>query len=177
MDHFLDAAPAPTAAQLAKIEAIKAEANRKRAAEEESFQRCDTDGFLSQWALNIGAQKNDAEARLLANGGYHQFPVLVYDKTGEVVATKIYEFADTFRPDQWNQPVQRKWRLPDELAADLGRKWIPVAGRKNSRIQKQLGLKEELRWFRAEVVISSRGKSTGLSGAANAFVETVKVGN
>lgn len=166
-------APTPTPEQVAEAAALRAEAQENLRREEESFQRSDTDGFLTQWALSIGATKRRRQAELLDHGGTAQFPVLVYE--GEVVATKVYKFADTHRPDQWNAPMQHKWRLPDELAAKLGRKWIPTGSK--SRVQKQLGLTEELRWFPAyaEITTGNR-KSTGLSGAANAYVAVFKKG-
>jgi hypothetical protein len=93
------------------------------------------------------------------------------------VAHKVHVFADTFAPDQWNHPVVRKWRLPGDLAAAAGRTWVPVAGLKASRVQKQLGLHEEDRWFPAYAKITTgRKKSTGLGGCANAYVAVFKEG-
>jgi hypothetical protein len=177
MTMFLTEAPAPTAEQIAQIEALTAEGKRALEMKEESFQRCDTDGFLSQWASGITADLNREKANLLKTGGYSQFPVLC-DAEGKVLASKIYRFADKFRPDQWNAPMVRKWKLSDEDAAKYGRKWIPVAGYSGkSRIQKQMGLHEESRWFPAIAKITTGGrKSTGLSGCANAFVAVFKVG-
>jgi hypothetical protein len=176
MEAFLTEAPAPSAEQLAEIAKLDSEGRRALEMKEESFQRCDTDGFLSQWAHGITADLNREKVKLLKTGGYHQFPVLC-DADGNVVASKVYRFADTFRPDQWNAPKVRRWRLPDDLAAKAGRKWIPVAGYKASRVQKQLGFHEELRWFPAIAKITTGGrKSTGLSGCANAFVAVFKVG-
>lgn len=175
LETFYTEAPKPTAEQLARIEALKADAQRQREAKEESFQRCDTDGFVSQWALGIGAEKRDAEAKLLANGGCARFPVLC-DADGNVIATKVHKFHDKFRPDQWNAPMKEMWRLPDELAEKHGRKWVPCAGYSGkSRIQKQLGLHEEDRWFPAHAKITTGGrKATGFSGMANAFVAVFK---
>jgi hypothetical protein len=176
MTMFLNEAPAPTAEQLAQIEALDASRKRDLEIKEESFQRSDTDGFLSQWASGINADLSREKANLLKTGGYSQFPVLC-DAEGKVLAEKVYRFADKFRPDQWNAPMVRRWKLSDEDAAKYGRKWIPVAGYKASRIQKQLGLHEESRWFPAVAKITTGGrKSTGLSGCANAFVAVFKVG-
>lgn len=171
MTQYFENAPQPTEKQIAKIAELKASAADARRREQESFERCDTDGFLSQWALTMTARKNDAEVKLLEHGGCAAFPVLVFN--GEVIATKIYEFADTFRPDHWNAPMQQKWRIPDELVSVIGRKWVPVGGK--SRVQKQLGLEEQTRWFPARAVIASRGKATGLSGAASVYIAIEKV--
>ena len=171
MYTYFAEAPKPTEAQVAKAAELRAQAIDNLRREEESFQRCDTDGFLSQWALNIGADKLRRQASLLDNGGCATFPVLVYGD--EVVATKVYAFPNKHRPDYWNDPQDYKWRLPDELAEKLGRKWIPVGER--SKVQKQLGLHEEMRWFPAYVEITTGGrKNTGLSGCANAYVAVFK---
>jgi hypothetical protein len=171
--QYLDAAPAPSAEHLAAIAKAEQEAKDQRARAEESFQRSDTDGFLSQWASNIGAELNDEKVKLWRNGGWAQFAVLVYQ--GKVIATKVWEFPDTFAPDQWNNPMKRMWRVPDELVGTIGRKWIPYG--EGSRVQKKLGLSQERRWMKAEAKITTGGrKSTGLSGCANAFVAVFKYG-
>lgn len=157
--------PKPTQEQLAKIEELREQAFRYRKAKEDSFQQCDTDGFVSQWAHGINAQKLDREIKVLENGGYDLFPVLC-DEDGRVIADHIFEFKN-----RYGFSSDLKWRLPDDLAEKLGRKWVPVGS--NSRVQKALGLHEERRWFKATACIRSNG--TGISGAATAFVTTRKV--
>lgn len=170
---YFDEAPKPNAKQLAELERMKAEAKRQRQSAEDSFQRSDTDGFLSQWASQIGAELNDAKAKLLENGGCATFNVLMHGD--RVVADKVYTFADRFAPDHWNNPVVRKWKLPPDLASQLGRTWVPYGD--TSKVQKQLGLRQVLKWFPAEAKITTGGrKSTGLSGCANAFVAVFKLG-
>lgn len=166
---YLDKAPAPTEAQLKKIEQLEQEAKDALRREEDSFQRCDTDGFLSQWANRMTADLNRKKIELLKNGGYHQFPVLVDTKTGEVVADHMYTFQDKFAPE-WTGSVVKRWKVHAEV---YGKTWIPVGSK--SRIQKKLGLHEEYRWFPAYAEITTGGrKSTGLSGCANAFVGVFK---
>jgi hypothetical protein len=158
-------APKPTAAHLAEIARLEAEAQRAREAKERSFQRCDTDGFLSQWAHGMTAQKADMQKQILKNGGYARFLVLC-DEDGNVVADREYRFKNPY-----TYGVDCKWRLPDDLAEEKGRKWIPVGA--NSRVQKQLGLHEESRWFPARAAIA--GEGTGLSGCANAYVTAERI--
>lgn len=161
--------PAATPEQLTKAAALRVSADRSNRSAEESFQRSDTDGFLSQWASNIGADKDRRNADILENGGCAQFPVLC-DAEGNVVANRVYLFANQHAP--WQGP-NRRWRLSDELAAKLGRKWIPVTGyRGKSRIQTTLSLHEESRWFPAyaKLTVPAGSKSTGLGGCANAYV-------
>lgn len=44
---------------------------RRRAAE--SFERCDTDGFLSQWANEVGAKQHDLDALIAEQDGTYLF--------------------------------------------------------------------------------------------------------
>ena len=171
--QFVTAKPVPTADQLAQAERLEQEAKDNRRRSAESFDRCDTDGFLSQWALDIGADLNRRKAELLRDGGFAQFPVLC-DAAGNVIATRVYKFPDKY---SFSGGYVRRWRLPDELAAKAGRKWIPVRDIGESRIQKQLGLHEEDRWFPAYAKITTGGRNDrGLSGCANAFVGVFKQG-
>jgi hypothetical protein len=164
--EMLKEMPTPTAEQLAAAEKCEAEAKASSEKSRESFERCDTDGFLSQWAHDMQHDLKMAEARLLRNGGHALFPVLC-DADGNVVATKVYEFPDRNR--SWI--TVRRWRLPNELAEKAGRKWLPFG--LNSRVQKKLGYHEEDRWFPAYVKLTTGGrKSTGFAGCANAFVGT-----
>jgi hypothetical protein len=154
--------PQPTAEQIARAQAIRANAQRQREAERESFERCDTDGFLSQWAHSIGAQKDDLAAKILEQGGYARFPVLV-DQDGEVVADREYRFANRAAP--WKTDIV--WRV-DEVR--FGRRWVPAGDR--SRVQKALGLREESRWFPAAAAILGGGK--GIAGASSCYVGPVR---
>ncbi len=55
---------------------------------EESFERSDTDGALTQWALGINAQKARMEAELESAGNVSEFPVLC-DLSGNEVPAKV----------------------------------------------------------------------------------------
>ena len=63
-----------------------AQANRDEAAA--SWERCDTDGFVSQWASGITAQLHSAQARLTDNGGRAEFAAL-FDLEGNLVPAKL----------------------------------------------------------------------------------------
>ena len=93
----------------------------------ESFQRCDTDGFMSQWAHDVMAQVHLDKAKDIENGNMAMFGGL-YDGDRRVMAKII----DT--------KFGASWLLSDEEAAKYGRKFVPVGT--NSRVQKQLGLSE-----------------------------------
>lgn len=160
--------PAPTSDQLTEIAKLEAEARKCHQDAEDSFQRCDTDGFLSQWAAGISARLYETKAQILRTGGYSQFRVLC-NADGEVIADRIYIFINQFA----GYGTVTRWRLPDDLAAKYGRRWVPTAGYSGkSRVQKQLGLHEEQRWFPAYAKITTPpgAASTGLAGCANAYV-------
>jgi hypothetical protein len=170
---MLTTAPAPTAAQLAKIAELEARATRAVEAERESFDRCDTDGFLSQWSHSMTRDLAQANARILENGGHAPFPVLC-DASGEVLATVVFTFENP-HPRGWGIQCRDMWRLGDALAEKHGRKWVPCGS--GSRVQKQLGLHEETRWFPAfaKLTVGRGQRSTGLGGCANAFVATFRI--
>lgn len=54
----------------------------------ESFERCDTDGFLSQWAANTMAAIYDKCAAIVANDGYYEFSQL-YNLEGNPVNARL----------------------------------------------------------------------------------------
>jgi hypothetical protein len=167
MTAYLTEAPSPTERQLAKIAELEADKRRSRELSEASFQRSDTDGFLTQWAHDITARLDESKIELLRHGGHARFPVLC-DADGNVVADRIYKFPNSRAP--W-LTVER-WKLPNDLADRLGRRWIPVAGHSGkSRVQKALGLHEDMRWMPAYAKITTGDReSRGLSGCANAYV-------
>lgn len=151
---------------MSKAEELRKQASEHYAKAEESFQRSDTDGFLSQWANTITAQKKEVQAIIEENGGKYEFPAL-FDGDRRVDAKKIrgrFGFV---------------WLLSDEEEERYGRKFIPfddshqdperIAGRlRRSSVQLDLGLHQALEWAPAKAAIG--GSGTGLSGAANAYV-------
>lgn len=132
---------------------------------EESFQRSDTDGFLSQWALGLSAQLDRAKADLVDAGMKASFLGL-YDGDRRVKAKKITQ-------PMYNAPwlKQTVWYLDKEEADKYGRRYIPTGER--SRIQKKLGLTERYEMDSAWAKITGEGR--GLSG--NAWVTTYRTGN
>ncbi len=74
-----------------KQEEVVALLERAAAHEQEahdSFQRCDTDGFLSQWASGITAQACRLEAQLVEQDGMASFLAL-FDLEGNWVPAKL----------------------------------------------------------------------------------------
>lgn len=147
---MLKTKPKATSEQLQQAAYFDDMQAQKEEDKRESFARCDTDGFLSQWASGIYAELNRRKAEILRDGGHAEFPVLVDISTGEVIATKIFSFANKFGGKNL------RWKIEG-----YNRKWIPVG--EKSRVQKQMGFCEETRWFPADAETASNG--TGLSGS------------
>lgn len=66
------------------------QARQARQRSVESWQRSDTDGFLTQWAGETMAAKHDLQARIAANGGMWEFPALL-DTDGNLVPAKLVQ--------------------------------------------------------------------------------------
>lgn len=71
----------------ADLRAQAAESDRRAA---ESFDRCDTDGFVSQWANGITSRQLRLQADILEAGGVAEFPAL-FDLDGNLVAAKLVD--------------------------------------------------------------------------------------
>lgn len=65
-------------------------------AAQDSFDRCDTDGFLSQWAHGLSAEKARRQAEIVEAGGVAEFAAL-YDLSGNRVPAKLIRVADKFK--------------------------------------------------------------------------------
>lgn len=130
----------------------EAETYRKEAAAirdrvQESFDRCDTDGFVSQWAGGLSAQLAETRARLVEAGRVSTF-------------TGLYEGDRRVPAKRLETRFGYSWLLRDDAdIAHFGRKWIPCGG--NSRIQKTLGLRECLETAPAWANLSGRGHGLG----------------
>jgi hypothetical protein len=138
---------------------LRQQAAAKREQAAESFERCDTDGFLSQWASDITARKLDAQADIAENGGKAYFAryILLDAETGETVDAKLIE---TRFGTAWLIPgVQGKGRF---VNAHPKREATMVAK----------GYREAIEVFEAEARADIAGSGTGLSGAASCHVVT-----
>lgn len=139
---------------------VDAAASRKR--EQESWERSDTDGFLSQWASGISARLSDRKAAILEAGGKAQFLGL-YQGDRRVKARMI------------ETRFGCSWLLHDdetELRAKRGKPFLPTG--KRSRVLRGLGLREA--WEMAPAWATIMGSGTGLSGCASAYVGDFRTG-
>ena len=130
-----------------------AEKERRR---EESFQRCDTDGFVSQWSAGVMADRDRREHDRKSHGGAFVFRVLVFKGSKTVASTKLFTFDDRF-----SYGSTSKWLVDG--------KWITDYKRLGNF--HKLGL--DVAWIVAPSYIDSsdpldrRAPSYGLSGACN----------
>ena len=158
--HDRDEVEEAQRAAFEKAEALRAEAKREYALREESFQRSDTDGFLSQWAHGLQAQKLELAAQIAIRGGLGEFEGL-FDGERRVAA-KLVE--STF-----NGHTVTSWCLHPSERERYGRSFVPAFTNGKSRILKKLGLTEASELAPAKAVIQGRGR--GLSGSAWAAIE------
>jgi hypothetical protein len=118
---------------------------------QESFERCDTDGFLSQWASQESARKCRIQADIIEKGGVECFTGL-YEGDRRVKA----RFGSSTHYGQISF-----WWLLHEDEADLiqrrGKKFLPTG--EKSRVQKQLGLSERFEYAPAEAAFNRNGRA------------------
>ena len=69
---------------------LRAEAAEASARVAESWERSDTDGYLSQWANSLAADRLRLAAEIAECGGRWRFPAL-FDLAGNLVAAKLIE--------------------------------------------------------------------------------------
>jgi hypothetical protein len=129
-------------------ESLRAKADEFEQKAVESFERCDTDGFMSQWAHGINASLYRVRAEIAENDGKALRPVLV-SEDGKLVRAKMV-----------NAKFGSVWLLDDAAAEHYGRKFIPVGER--SRVQARLGLSEEQRMVPAYAHLAGNNGPTSV---------------
>ena len=142
---------------------LRESAAAHEAEKEASYQRCDTDGFLSQWAHGMSAAKERAQAAILEAGGVAEFRGL-YEGNRRVKAKEIqtkYGFTWLLHEDE------------TALRAARGKPFLPTG--KKSRILKEFGLAERKETAPAAACLGGEGK--GLSGCANVHVVVFRTGD
>lgn len=127
-------------------------------AAEESFQRCDTDGFVSQWAHGINGDLARLQAEIDANGGMAEFPAL-FDLNGHQIPAKLI-----------NGRFGVCWALQDDKDQFTGMFIKAFPARKSTMTRK--GYREGTEMAPAKAVIHGTGR--GLSGAASCRAVVVR---
>lgn len=138
-------------------EELREQAREQFVAAHESFERCDTDGFLTQWAHGIEGRRLQYAAEIAENNGRWQFFGL-YHGDRRVAAREI------------RTRYGMRWILRDDEATRYGKKFLPIvlSVGTQSRAQKALGLSERMEW--APAVAKIVGSGYGLSGSAWAAI-------
>jgi len=136
---------------------LRADAQEARERAAESFERCDTDGFVSQWADGLTAALQDTRADITEAGGLAEF-------------AGLYEGDRRVRARVIGTKYGYCWLLDAAEAERFGRKFVPTG--KRSRIQKEKGLREARELAPAWAALDGRG--TGLSGSV--WVSTFRTG-
>lgn len=140
-------------------EQFKAQAAQHEADAHESFERCDTDGFLTQWASGINAQVARANAEIAANGGTATFWRY---KVISVATGKTLNFR--------RANTRFGFKLVVEMA-DGSEVWIdPYAARESTNTRKGVSVGREEFTLPAHANTWAPSGSRGLSGACNVTV-------
>lgn len=126
-----------------------------------SFERCDTDGFLSQWAHGINARLHDRLAQIERDGGVAEFPAL-FDLEGNRVRAKLID-------GRWGQC----WAICDDQG-DFTGEFVSAFPKRASTMERK-GYREGVEIARASARISAPEGARGLSGASQCYVETYRL--
>mgnify|MGYP003140538319 CR=1 FL=1 len=105
-------------------------AARHLKAEADSFDRCDTDGFVTQWSHGIGASLELTRAKIKEAGGVAEFPGL-------------FEGDRRVKAKQVRTKFGAAWVLHEDevdLIARRGKVFLPFGAK--SRILRELGLRQ-----------------------------------
>jgi hypothetical protein len=143
--------------------ALRAEAAEAEARVQESWDRSDTDGFLSQWAGSMTAMKLRAQAKLEESGGLIEVRAL-FNLDGTVASTH-YGYGD------WGG----YWVLNDEATARYGKRFVsPSKAQKAATRRRNMRAKGfTVGTVRVRGYVDIVGSGTGLSGCVTARVATL----
>lgn len=150
---------------ITKAEELRAEAAACDRKAQESFDRCDTDGFLSQWADGITAQQKRLQADIEENGGVWEFPAL-FDLEGNRVRAKLAHIYSKFAYCE-----VAMWVFRDKNDHPVGKKFIPAFPKRESTMAKK-GYREGMEQAPARARVCGNGH--GLAGCASCYVAAVR---
>lgn len=161
-NEWFDGEPEITQAAKHAFDAAWGRADAARHDQEayDSFERSDTDGFVSQWASGVSGKKARLQAEIDEAGGMAEFPALL-DAEGNRVQAKLI--------DSRHGPVWVRCDDEGEFVRDSSGK-PEFLGKKRMR---ELGYTEGKEMAPAKAVTWAPPGATGLSGATS--VQVVKV--
>jgi len=130
----------------------------------ESFERCDTDGFVSQWADGVSSERDRLAAKIMEDNGYHRFPAL-FDRTGALVQAREVETRHGW-----------VWKI---LHPDMSVSWFKESRARDWRARLRANARRG--FFVGSVLLPARavtrGGGKGLSGACNVRAVAVPLHN
>jgi hypothetical protein len=136
---------------------LREQAAACRAEAAASFERCDTDGFLSQWASGITARLKDTQAEIAEAGGTALFArTALVTLEGAAVEAKVCQT-----------------RYGEKWLTGAG-EWIPTGSSAKALARRGYRTTEIVERAAAGAAIAASG--TGLSGAASAYVTVFRQG-
>lgn len=145
---------------MATAQTLRDDAARLDQAAADSFDRCDTDGFLSQWANGITARMKRLQADIEDAGGVYEFAALFDAETGDRVPAKLI-------PGRYGTC----WALCDVAGQFTGQFIGAFPARESTMLRK--GYREGAEMAPAKAVIE--GSGYGLSGCASAYVRAKRL--
>ncbi len=147
----------PTAASPTTADEHRAAAAADRQAAADSFDRSDTDGFLTQWAHGVTAREHDLAAAILEKGGLWTFPGLFDTATGARVEARMVD-----------GNYGRVWavRRSDGTVAH----WVPAYKSGPRSKAAKLGLEERDELAPARAITWAPRGARGLAGASSVQV-------
>lgn len=168
-DSYDEAAAALPQFDSDRAKALRQRAEEKRRREQESFDRCDTDGFLTQWCLSIGASEDAREAEMENSGCLVIEPALMDIESGEIVAACVRIMSNRFA--SWQ--TELKWQVmrPIKKADSREFPWFWCTDYKKPGNFEKFGLRKV--WVMAPGVMLSRSPGNrmpeprGISGLGN----------
>lgn len=141
---------------------FREDAGRHLEAREESFARCDTDGFVSQHCHGLNAREAEARATITENGGTAEFRGLFRREDGARIAAKLIcgKFGYC-------------WAFCDEDGKFTGRFLSDSKGTKRSKMYRE-GFEVRMEKATAWAKVDAPAGSTGLGGLASCYIATYR---
>lgn len=138
----------------------RTQADQARQSAADSFDRCDTDGFLSQWASGLTAQQCDANAKLADDGGKMEH-VALFTLDGEIAST--HQGSGQYGPF---------WVLNDAAAEKLGRRFVSESSASKAATRQRNNAKKgfTVGTIRVDGYVTIAGSGQGLAGAMTCHV-------
>lgn len=150
------------AERLALADAMAAKKAAEWKEREDSFQRCDTDGFLSQWASGLSAQLAEEQESILRSGGKRTFYAL-----GDLDGNELPDYREIGYYDKFKFQYGRKWLVKH---ADGTTDFVPQSFTSRSKWWKKYRIITVQDWAWAEI----EGRGTGFSGTCWIAVKRLK---